>query len=65
MLEDEGIDMLTVHARLKDEPFARRPRWEWIAKLKEWLHDTGYRQWRHFSLCRMRKIACASQMPTV
>jgi len=37
MLEDEGIDMLTVHARLKDEPFARRPRWEWIAKLKEWL----------------------------
>lgn len=37
MLEDEGIDMLTVHARLKDEPFARRPKWEWIAKVKEWL----------------------------
>ena len=37
MLEEEGIDMLTVHARLKDEPFARRPRWEWIAKVKEWI----------------------------
>jgi tRNA-dihydrouridine synthase len=37
MLEDEGIDMLSVHARLKKEPFARKPRWEWIAKIKEWL----------------------------
>jgi nifR3 family TIM-barrel protein len=37
MLEDEGIDMLSVHARLKKEPFARRPRWEWIARIKEWL----------------------------
>ncbi len=37
MLEDEGIDMLSVHARLKKEPFARRPRWEWIPRIKEWL----------------------------
>jgi tRNA-dihydrouridine synthase B len=37
MLEDEGIDMISVHARLKKESFARRPRWEWIAKIKEWL----------------------------
>lgn len=37
MLEDEGIDMLSVHARLKKETFARRPRWEWIARIKEWL----------------------------
>jgi len=37
MLEDEGIDMLSVHARLKKESFARRPRWEWIAKIREWL----------------------------
>ena len=37
MLEDEGIDMLSVHARLKKESFARRPRWEWIARIKEWL----------------------------
>lgn len=38
MLEDEGIDMLSVHARLKKESFARRPRWEWIAKIKEWIN---------------------------
>ena len=37
MLEDEGIDMLSVHARLKKESFARKPRWEWIARIKEWL----------------------------
>lgn len=37
MLEDEGIDMLSIHARLKDEPFARKPRWDWIARAKEWL----------------------------
>jgi tRNA-dihydrouridine synthase B len=34
MLEDEGIDMLSVHARLKKESFARTPRWEWIARVK-------------------------------
>ena len=34
MLEDEGIDMLSVHARLKKESFARTPRWEWVAKVK-------------------------------
>ena len=37
MLEDEGIDMLSVHARLKKESFARRPRWECIAGIKERL----------------------------
>ncbi len=37
MLQDEGIDMLSVHARLKKESFARRPRWESIAQVKDWL----------------------------
>jgi nifR3 family TIM-barrel protein len=37
MLEGEGIDLLTVHARLRSESFARRPHWEWIARVKEWL----------------------------
>lgn len=36
MLTGEGIDMLTVHARLSSESFARPPRWEWIAKVKQW-----------------------------
>ena len=35
MLEGEGIDMLTVHARFRHEPFARNPRWEYIAEIKE------------------------------
>jgi len=35
MLEGEGVDMLTVHARFKYEPFARNPRWTYIAEIKE------------------------------
>ncbi len=34
MLEGEGVDLLTVHARLQGEKFCRRPRWEWVAKVK-------------------------------
>ena len=37
MLEDEGIDMLSIHARLKQESFARNPRWESIARIKYWI----------------------------
>jgi tRNA-dihydrouridine synthase B len=37
MLEEEGIDLLSVHARLKHESFARAPRWEYLATIKEWL----------------------------
>jgi tRNA-dihydrouridine synthase B len=37
MLEDEGIDMLSIHARLKHESFARNPRWERITRVKERL----------------------------
>lgn len=35
MLEDEGVDMLTVHGRLHGEKFCRPPRWEWIGLVKE------------------------------
>lgn len=34
MLEGEGIDLLTVHGRLNDEKFCRKPRWECIAPVK-------------------------------
>ncbi|MGD9947914.1 MAG: tRNA dihydrouridine synthase [Desulfobulbus sp.] len=37
MLTGEGIDMLTVHARLRRESFSRRPHWEWIARVKQWV----------------------------
>jgi len=35
MLEGEGIDFLTVHARLRGESFTRKPRWDQIARVKE------------------------------
>ncbi|TAN44972.1 MAG: tRNA-dihydrouridine synthase family protein [Nitrospirae bacterium] len=35
VLEAEGVDMLTVHARFRDEPFARNPRWSYISEIKE------------------------------
>lgn len=37
MLEGEGVELLTVHARLRGEPYGRRPRWAWIGKVKGWV----------------------------
>ncbi len=37
MLEGEGVDLLSVHGRLHKEKFCRRPRWEWIGKVKSAL----------------------------
>ncbi|MDH5298703.1 MAG: tRNA-dihydrouridine synthase family protein, partial [Desulfobulbaceae bacterium] len=37
MLEAEGVDMISVHARLRGEPFCRKPRWEWVGKVKSWV----------------------------
>lgn len=35
MLEGEGVDLLTVHARLHKEKFCRPPRWERIGAVKQ------------------------------
>lgn len=35
MLADEGVDLLAVHGRLDGEKFCRRPRWDWIGRVKE------------------------------
>ncbi len=37
ILEDGGVDLITVHARLRSEPYGRKPRWEWIGKVKSWV----------------------------
>jgi len=37
MLEDAGLDLLNVHARLRGEPFGRKPRWPWVGRVKSWL----------------------------
>lgn len=36
-LEAEGVDMITIHARLHGEKFCRKPRWEVIGKIKDAL----------------------------
>ena len=37
VLEGEGIDLLTVHARLRGEPYGRPARWEWVGRVKSWV----------------------------
>ena len=37
MLQEEGIDLLTIHARLRGESFGRKPRWQWVGKVKDRL----------------------------
>lgn len=37
MLEGEGLDLLTVHARFKGESFARKPHWDWVGRVKSWV----------------------------
>ena len=38
MLADEGIDLLTIHARYKHEKFCRKPHWEKISEVKHRLN---------------------------
>jgi len=33
-LEDEGVDLITIHARLNGEKFCRKPRWETIGSIR-------------------------------
>lgn len=37
IIEGEGADCLTVHARLNKEKFCRKPRWQWIKKAKRYV----------------------------
>ena len=37
MLEGEGVEMIAVHARLRREPYGRKPRWDWVGKVKSWV----------------------------
>jgi tRNA-dihydrouridine synthase len=34
LLEDEGVDLITIHARLNGEKFCRRPRWEAVGAIR-------------------------------
>lgn len=35
MLESEGVDLITIHARLYGEKFCRKPRWSMIGEVKD------------------------------
>ncbi len=35
LIEGQGADCLTIHARFNDDKFCRKPKWTWIAKAKE------------------------------
>ncbi len=37
MLVGAGVDMITVHARLTGESFARKPHWERAGRVKDWV----------------------------
>lgn len=37
MLEGEGLDLVSVHARFRGESFARKPHWAWVGEVKSWL----------------------------
>ncbi|MFH0782469.1 MAG: tRNA-dihydrouridine synthase family protein [Pseudomonadota bacterium] len=34
LLEDEGVDLITIHARLNGEKFCRKPRWAVVAEIR-------------------------------
>lgn len=60
LLQDEGADLLSVHARLRNEPFSRRPRWERIAALKQGLSIPVVANGGIFSVRDARECLAAS-----
>jgi nifR3 family TIM-barrel protein len=60
MLEGEGLDLLTVHARLRGEAFCRKPRWQWVGKVKEWLTIPVVANGGIFSVSDAKKCLAAS-----
>lgn len=60
MLEGEGVDMITVHARLRREPFGRAPRWEWVGKVKSWVNVPVIANGGIFTVADARNCLAAS-----
>lgn len=60
MLENEGVDMLTVHGRLHGEKFCRKPRWDWIAKVKRGVNIPVLANGGIFSVDDARKCLAQS-----
>ncbi|MFC1513152.1 tRNA dihydrouridine synthase [Thermodesulfobacteriota bacterium] len=60
MLVDEGVEMITVHARLRREPFGRAPRWDWVGKVKSWVEVPVIANGGIFTVEDARKCLAAS-----
>jgi nifR3 family TIM-barrel protein len=60
MLVDEGIDVITVHARLRREPYGRRPRWDWVGRVKAWVSVPVVANGGIFTVADARRCAAVS-----
>jgi tRNA-dihydrouridine synthase len=61
-LEAEGVDMITIHARLNGEKFCRKPRWEAIGAIKDAISIPVFANGGIFSAADARKcleLSCA------
>ncbi|MGB3224773.1 MAG: tRNA-dihydrouridine synthase family protein [Desulforhopalus sp.] len=61
-LEAEGVDMITIHARLNGEKFCRKPRWEAIGEMKDAVSIPVFANGGIFSAADARKcleLSCA------
>ena len=61
-LEAEGVDMITIHARLNGEKFCRKPRWEAIGAIKDAVSIPVFANGGIFSAADARKcleLSCA------
>jgi tRNA-dihydrouridine synthase B len=47
MAEAEGLNAVTLHARTREQGYSGQARWEWIARVKQAVNDSGYWQRRH------------------
>ena len=55
MLEGEGVDLVSIHARLHREKFCRPPRWEYIGEAKERLTIPVFANGGIFTVADARK----------
>jgi len=60
MLQDEGVDFFSVHARLPGEPFGRSPRWERARYLKDAVNIPVFINGGIFSVEDARKALAVS-----
>lgn len=55
LIEDEGADLLTIHARFHGEKFCRKPKWCWISRAKEHVHIPIFANGGIFSVSDAKK----------